>query len=55
MYYSLGKAEWKIWADLFQELDEITPDGAEWGLKENAKQAYAKMVGLFPELFSGEK
>ncbi|KAF5662407.1 hypothetical protein FCIRC_11530 [Fusarium circinatum] len=48
----LNGTKWKLWASKIKEVADTVDDTARWDLKKKAKQAYEKMVELYPEAFS---
>lgn len=49
--YELDAAKWKLWASKIQEIAEAVGEDAKWDLKNRAKNAYDRMVELYPEAF----
>ncbi|KAG5795507.1 hypothetical protein H9Q69_005441 [Fusarium xylarioides] len=53
--FELNTTKWKLWASKIKEVADTVEDTARWDLKERAKQAYKKMVELYPEAFPSDE
>jgi hypothetical protein len=52
--YDLDAENWKLWALKLKEVSDTVNEEARWGLKEKSREAYEKMVKLYPEAFSSD-
>lgn len=46
----LNLDKWRLWTDRLEEISRGTPEDVEWGLKDAAGKAHARMISLHPEL-----
>ncbi|KAH6960429.1 hypothetical protein DER45DRAFT_557737 [Fusarium avenaceum] len=51
----LNANKWKLWATKLREVADVVDRNAPWDLKERAREAYDKMVELYPEAFEDEQ